>query len=87
MHKYRQFTQRLNEMADVTYALLRGAMLLALTMVLCAIALLTLGGGRAIENFHVYKTAGELVTLASAVLFVAVIASAIVEEVAQRKKR
>jgi len=72
-------------MTDHTYALLRGALLLASTMALCAVVLFLISGGLTITGFEAYKTAQELITLGAVTLLVAVIGSAIVEELTMRK--
>jgi len=72
---------RLDEMTDHTYALLRGALLLSSTMAVCALALLLFSGGLTIAGFEAYKAAQELIALGAFVLFLAVLASGIVEEI------
>jgi len=72
-------------MTDHTYALLRGALLLSSTMAICASALLFSSGGLTIAGFEAYKAAQELIALGAFVLFLAVLASGIVEEISMGK--
>ena len=85
MAKFKLLRRRLDQMTDHTYALLRGALLLSLTMALCALALFLIGGGPTIAGFETYKTARELIALGAVTLFVATIASVIVEELTMEK--
>ena len=79
MAKLKCLRTRLDQMTDLTYALLRGALLLSSTMVLCAL-ILTVSGGPAMAGLSAYKTAQELIALGAVTLLLATIASAIVEE-------
>ena len=76
---------RLDQMTDITYALLRGALMLSCTMVLCAFALFLSSGGPTIAGFEAYKTAQELITLGALTLFLATIGSVCVEELTMQK--
>jgi len=71
---------RLNQMTIQTYALLRGALLLAITIVLCALTLLLTGGGDGITAFEAQKIAQELMSLSAITLLIATFASIAVEE-------
>ena len=84
MPKVKHFRARLDRMTDATYALLRGALLLSCTMVICAWALLYYAsGGMTVTGFAAYKSAQELITLGAASLFLATIGSAFVEALTQ----
>jgi len=85
MTKLKLLRRRLDQMTDHTYALLRGALLLSLTMALCAVALFLIGGGPTIAGFDMYKIARELISLGAVTLFVASIASVIVEDFTAKK--
>ena len=85
MTKLKHLRARLDQMTDSTYALLRGALLLASTMTLCALLLFLHSGGPTIAGFEAYKTAQELMSLSTAILLIATIASVIVEEFTMRK--
>jgi len=79
MANFKRFRARLDQMTGATYSLLRGALLLSCTMVFCALALYHSGG------FDAYRTAGELMSLATVTLLVAVIGSGVVEELTMKK--
>ena len=86
MTKLKHFRTRLNQMADCTYTLLRGALLLSCTMTLCALALFYHSGGPTMQGFDAYKIAQELMGLGTVTLLLATIASAIVEEIAKKRE-
>jgi len=81
----RRLRGRLDQMTDQTYALLRGTLLLTCTMTLCALVLLLASGGLTIAGLEAYRAAQQLFTLGSFTLLLAVIASAIVEEITMKK--
>ena len=85
MTKLKRFCTRLNQMADPTYTILRGALLLSCTMTVCALILFLHSGGPTIRGFEAYKIARELMSLGALTLFIATIASAIVEELAKKR--
>ena len=85
MTNLKRLRSRLDQMTDLTYALLRGALLLSSAMVLCALVLYIVSGGPTIAGFGAYKTAQELIALGGVTLLVAIIASAIVEELTMKK--
>ncbi|MCL2827749.1 MAG: hypothetical protein FWD99_03340 [Oscillospiraceae bacterium] len=85
MTKLRRVIARLNQMTDITYALLRGALLLTCTMILCALALFIASGGPTLAGFEIYKAARELMALSTITLLLATIGSAIVEELTMEK--
>jgi len=72
-------------MTDHTYALLRGTLLLSSTMAASALALLLSSGGLTIAGFVAYKAAQELIALGAFALFLAAVASAVVEELTMKK--
>ena len=84
MTKLKRLRTRLDQMTDLTYALLRGALLLSSTMVLCAL-LLYLSASPAIAGLGAYKIAQELIALGAVTLLLATIASAIAEEIVGEK--
>jgi len=77
--------KRLDQMTNATYIILRNALLLTCTMAICALALFYASGGPTITGFAAYMTAHELISLGALILFVAVIASAVVEEMKTKK--
>jgi len=85
MTNLKRLRSRLDQMTDLTYALLRGALLLSSIMVLCALALYITSGGLTFTGLEAYKTAQELIALGSVTLLLATIASAIAEEVTMKK--
>jgi len=84
MKNLKRLRTRLDQMTDLTYALLRGALLLSSTMALCALVL-TLNSGPAIAGLEAYKTAQELIALGAVTLLLATIASAIAEELTMQR--
>ena len=85
MINFKRLYTRLDQMTDHTYTLLRGALLLSSTMILCALALYLQSGGPTVAGFEAYMVARELIALSSVSLLVAVIGSAIVEELTMKK--
>jgi hypothetical protein len=85
MTKLKRLRARLDQMTDLTYALLRGALLLSSTMVLCALVLYLSSGDPTIAGQGAYKTAQELIALGAVTLLLATIASAIAEEIGAGK--
>jgi len=85
MTTFKHFRKRLNQMTDQTYALLRCALLVSCTMVICAAVLFIAGGGPTFAGFDAYMVSRELIALGSVTLLVATIASAIVEELTRKK--
>jgi len=72
-------------MTDTTYALLQSTLLLTCTMTICALVLLLFGGDPITHGFGAYKTAQELIALGALTLLIGTIASAVAEELTEKK--
>ena len=86
MTKLKHLRTRLDQMTMQTYTLLRGALLLATTIALCALALLYTGGGDSMTAFEAQKIAQELMSLSTMTLLIAAFASIAVEELTSKNK-
>ena len=87
MTKLKKFALHLNKMQDATYHLLKGALGISCTMLLCALALTVFGEQRGVAGLFAAKTAQELIATGAMILFLATIGSVVVEEIAIQKNK
>ncbi|MDL2289033.1 hypothetical protein LJC32_06655 [Oscillospiraceae bacterium OttesenSCG-928-F05] len=71
--------QNLRRMHGVTRGLMRWGLRIAAVMLFCAVLLLCAVRGNT-DTYALFQTAGELVSGASAVLFIIVLGTALIEE-------
>ena len=86
MPKFKRLFVQLDQMADKTYAILRGTLLVSCTMLLCSLALFLTSGGATIRGFEAYMTAQELFSLSAVILLMGSIAAIVAEESARKTK-
>lgn len=72
-------------MTNTTYMLLKVSLLLSCVLLILSLLLLLWGGGLSLESYTAYLYAKELSSMPAAILLVAVIASACVEEITMEK--
>lgn len=85
MIKFKRLISRIDKMTDITYIVLKYSLLLSCLLLTLSLIILILGGGLSVRRYELYLCAKELFSQPAAILIVAVIGSACLEELTAGK--
>ena len=76
----RKLLTRMSTMCDEAYFIIRCAVIITGTLLLCSILIIVVAGKFSTDTYELYRLAEELYRLPQAVLIIAAIGSVIIEE-------
>lgn len=85
MIRLRNFISGLSRMSEEAFCLLAGTLKTCCTMVFCSFLILVHTGGLSVQDYDLYRLAGELVSSSLGVFLVGNLAALFLEELPRRR--